>query len=76
MIGYALGTHEPTSLGSDEQVVLDAYSTEVLVFFKFVEVEELGAVPLASPQVNEVWNEVYARLVGNYKPLFQPSSHA
>jgi hypothetical protein len=64
MVGYAFGAHEATTVGSDEQIVFDANATKVLVLFQKVEVQELGTVFLITPQVDEVWDEVDARLIG------------
>ena len=76
MVGDALRTEEAAAVGSDEQVVLNTDASEVLVGVEKVEVEELLAVALRAPEVDEVGDEVDTWLVGDDEALLQPSAHA
>ena len=69
MIRYALVAKESASFGGDEYVVFKSYSAEVLVCLDFVEVKVFGTVAAGTPAVDEVWNEVDARLVGHHEVL-------
>ena len=76
MVGDAVLSEETAAVVGDEHVVLYADAAEVLVFFKQIEIEELGAVAGGAPAVDECGNEIYARLVGNDKAFFELAAHA
>ena len=76
MIGYAFLAEEAAAVGSDEQIVLDAYAAKVFVCFQQVEVEKFSAVARCAPIVNQRRNEVDAGFVGYNESFFQPSAHA
>ena len=76
LIRYPVFAQEAASVGGDEDVVLDADASEVLVGLELVEVEELGAVSRAPPFVDEGRDEVDAGFVRDDKALLQAASHA
>ena len=67
MVGDAALAEETAAVLGDEQVVLNADSTEVLVGLQLLVVEELLAMSLGPPLVNEGRNEIDAWLIGNDK---------
>ena len=65
MVRDALGTEETAAVAGDEDIVLDAHTSEVLIGLQQVEVDELLAVSALFPVIDEGRDEVDARLIGN-----------
>ena len=64
------------TIGCYENVVLETYSSEILVCFQQVVVKEVAVQTACTPVVNECRNEVDARFVGHYEALLQSLSAA
>ena len=67
MIRNAFLAEEAASILCDEDIVLDTYTTEVLICLKHVKVEELSAVLLGFPVIDKSRDEVDTRFVSDYE---------
>ena len=65
MIRDALLAEETAAVLRYQHVILNADASEVLVGLEFVEVQEFFAVSVGTPLVDELGNEVDARLVSD-----------
>ena len=72
--GHGLGnraSQDTAAVFGDEQVVLDADTSEVLVGLQLLVVDELLELALGLPHINEGGDEIDARLVSDHKARFQ-----
>ena len=76
MIRHALGAEESATVGRDEQVVLDADATKIFIALDGVEIQEVAVRALGAPEVDQVGDEVDARLVGHHMSHFQAAAKA
>ena len=59
----------------DQQVVLDADAAEVAVFLHHIVVDEIGELVLFLPDVDQMRDEIDARLNGDHEARFQLAGH-
>ena len=67
-LAYGLGyraTEDAATVVGDEEVVLDADSTEILICLELVEVDEVLVEAFCTPFVDESGDEIYSWLVGD-----------
>ena len=76
MIWDTLLTEEAAAVACDENVVLDTYSTEILVCLQLFIVDEVLVETLSAPFVDECWDEVDSRFVCNNEAFFKSAAHA
>ena len=70
-IGDGFFAEETATVGSDEDIVFNAHAAEVAIFVHLVEVDELVVFAALSPVVDEVWDEIDARFVGDNMSWFE-----
>ena len=75
MIRDTLRSEESATLLRDEDIVLDADATEVLIGLQLVEIQEFLAMPAGLPVVDEGRNEIDTWLVGHHEAFFQLTTH-
>ena len=71
LVRNAVFAKESATVRGDKYIVLDAHTAEVAIFVHLVEVDELVVFAALSPVVDEVWDEIYARFVGDNMSWFE-----
>ncbi len=67
MVWNAFRTEEPAAIGCYQQVVLDTNATEISIGVQKIEIDEILAVAIGLPLVDECRNEIDTRFVGHHE---------
>ena len=76
VVWYDVVSYDLVAFGGDEDVVLDADASEVLVGLKEFVVDIVFVERLTSPEVYEMGDEIDAGFYGHDKALLQPPATA
>ena len=67
---------ETGAFRSNQNIVFQADASKIFEFFNGIKVQEVCMHFLSFPFVNQCWNKIAARFIGNHKAFLSATSHA